>query len=399
MDRHTGQKRAWVALAVSAAAFLIYGFGSGLRANYGVMLESIAERSGVDYASVSFALSVGQLTVGIVQPLFGALALKKSNSFVLAVGAMLIAGGLLGTPFCRSAFSLTILVGIILSGGTGAMAFGIVMAAITPVLGEKKAAVVSGFVSASSGVVGTILAPVMSFLIVRLGLQGMMLALCVPTALIFLISVTMGREEDTRQFGTMKESLSVPGTIRDAMADPSYRAVFLAFGTCGYYMCIIETHLFSQYKSYGFSDSLVAAAMSVYGIGAMAGCILTGFLDSIFPNRFVLAGTYWSRILIALSLIFLPKSLLQVMATAFLLGCSGNATVPPTSGLITKRFGSRKLGILFGTAFLFHQIGAFFSGWLGGVLLEKTGTYDLIWISSMVLSLLAGLLVVRVKDN
>ena len=139
--------------------------------------------------------------------------------------------------------------------------------------------------------------------------------------------------------------------------------------------------------------------MSVYGIGAMAGCILTGFLDSIFPNRFVLAGTYWSRILIALSLIFLPKSLLQVMATAFLLGCSGNATVPPTSGLITKRFGSRKLGILFGTAFLFHQIGAFFSGWLGGVLLEKTGTYDLIWISSMVLSLLAGLLVVRVKDN
>ena len=43
--------------------------------------------------------------------------------------------------------------------------------------------------------------------------------------------------------------------------------------------------------------------------------------------------------------------------------------------------------------------GAFISGWLGGILLEKTGGYDLIWISSMVLSLLAGLLATRVKEE
>ena len=219
-------------LLIATAACLIYGISSGIRANYGVMLNSISKNSGVDYASVSFVLAVGQLTIGIVQPLFGALALKKSNSFVLVIGAIMMAVGLIAIPFCHSTFSLTLLLGIVLSGGTGATAFGIIMGAITPAIGEKNAAIVSGF---------------------------------------------------------------------------------------------------------------------------------------------------------------LPKNVLHLYITAFLLGCSGNATVPPTSSLITKLYGSAKLGILFGTAFLVHQVGAFISGWLGGILVESTGTYNLIWISSMVVSLLAGI--------
>lgn len=399
MTRETRRNGALTALAVSAAAFLIYGFSGALRANYGVMLNALAESSGIDYASVSFVLSVGQLMVGIVQPLFGALALKKDNSFVLAAGAVLMAVGLIGIPMCHCVFSLTVFLGVILSGGTGAMAFGIVMGAVTPVIGERTAALVSGFISASNGIIGTVLAPVMTALLSHFGLTVTMLILCVPAAVIFLICLFLGREEEKSLPAAEMGSLSASVIFREAMSDRSYLCIFLAFGTCGFYMSIIETHLFSQYVSYGFSDTLVSYAMSVYGIGAMAGCILTGFLDSRFRNKYVLAGTYWSRILIAAALIFLPKSVPQMYITAFLLGCSGNATVPPTSGLITKLYRSRKLGILFGTAFLFHQIGAFFSGWLGGILLEKTGGYDLIWISSMVLSLLAGLLAASVKEE
>ena len=385
-------------LSIAAAACLIYGISSGIRANYGVMLGAISQNSGVSYAAVSFVLSVGQLTVGIVQPLFGMLALKKSNSFVLGVGAVMIALGLLGVPFCHSTLSLTLMLGILLSAGTGAMAFGIVMGAITPALGETKAAVVSGFVSASSGIVGTVLSPVMQQLIARFGLRGMMLILCVPVAILFVVSLWIGRIEAASVSPEATKGLSVLQTFKEAITDRSYLFIFLAFFTCGYHMSIIETHLYSQYLSYGFADALVAFAMSVYGVGAMLGCVLTGFLDSKFKNRFVLAGTYWSRILIAAALLFLPKSTALVYVTAFLLGCSGNATVPPTSGLITKLYGSAKLGILFGAAFLAHQIGAFFSGWLGGILVESTGGYQLIWLSSMVLSLAAGSMAALVRE-
>ncbi|MCM1322499.1 MAG: MFS transporter [Bacteroides sp.] len=398
MNSENKYKNLWLILSVSVAACLLYGISGGLRANYGVMLNAIANNSGLDYASVSFVLAIGQLTVGIVQPLFGALALKQSNSFVLAVGAVMIAVGLLGIPLCHSILSLTLMLGIILSGGTGAMAFGIIMGAITPTIGERTAAIVSGFVSASVGIGGTILSPVMQQLTARFGLRAMMLILCAPVAVFFFISLGLGKSE-ARNIGETEENISVLHTFCKAITDKSSLFIFLAFFTCGYYMSIIETHLYSQYVSYGFDDALAAFAISVYGIGAMAGCIFTGFLDSRFKNKYVLAGTYWSRLLIASALIFLPKSIPHVYVTAFLLGCSGNATVPPTTGLITKLYGSKKLGVLFGTAFLVHQIGAFASGWLGGILVKSTGGYNLLWISSMILSLIAGALVVQVREN
>ena len=279
------------------------------------------------------------------------------------------------------------------------MAFSIIMGAITPTIGERTAAIVSGFVSASAGIGGTILSPVMQQLTARFGLRIMMLILCAPIAVLFFISFGLGRSEARYSDGAEGKNISVMQTFCNAITDKSYLFIFLAFFTCGYYMSIIETHLYSQYVSYGFDDTLVAFAISVYGIGAMAGCILTGFLDSRFKNKYVLAGTYWSRLLIASALIFLPKSIPHVYITAFLLGCSGNATVPPTSSLITKLYGSKKLGVLFGTAFLVHQVGAFVSGWLGGILVETTGGYSLLWISSMILSLIAGALVVQVEES
>ena len=42
-------------------------------------------------------------------------------------------------------------------------------------------------------------------------------------------------------------------------------------------------------------------------------------------------------------------------------------------------FGTRHVGMLFGFVFLSHQVGAFIGVWLGGVVYEATGSYDLMW--------------------
>lgn len=73
------------------------------------MITAISKHTGVAYASVSFILAVAQLSFGITQPLFGIVALKKSNAFVLEVGAALLAIGLMLIPashyYCFSAFA------------------------------------------------------------------------------------------------------------------------------------------------------------------------------------------------------------------------------------------------------------------------------------------------------
>src|SRR5262249_49444290 len=55
------------------------------------------------------------------------------------------------------------------------------------------------------------------------------------------------------------------------------------------------------------------------------------------------------------------------------------STVPPTSALVALMFGTRWLAMLFGFAFFSHQVGGFLGVWLGGILFERTGSYDVVW--------------------
>ena len=43
---------------------------------------------------------------------------------------------------------------------------------------------------------------------------------------------------------------------------------------------------------------------------------------------------------------------------------------------MARNFGTRWLATIFGLVFLGHQIGGFAGAWLGGVVLDRTGSYD-----------------------
>lgn len=75
------------------------------------------------------------------------------------------------------------------------------------------------------------------------------------------------------------------------------------------------------------------------------------------------------------------------------------STVPLTNGTVATLFGVRNLSMLGGIVFLFHQLGAFLGGWLGGVVYDRTGSYDLVWQLSILLSLLAALLNWPVRER
>ena len=127
-------------IILTAAAVLLFALSAGLRANYGIIINPIAEHSGLDYASVSFVFGIAQLMYGLTQPLWGVLALKKSNSTVLAAGLLMMAAGLAGTAIAHSQLMLTLFFGLIFASGTGAVSFGFLMGAITPALGSERAA-------------------------------------------------------------------------------------------------------------------------------------------------------------------------------------------------------------------------------------------------------------------
>ena len=75
------------------------------------------------------------------------------------------------------------------------------------------------------------------------------------------------------------------------------------------------------------------------------------------------------------------------------------STVPLTNGTIATLFGVQHLSMLAGIAFLFHQLGSFAGGWLGGWVYDHSGSYQLVWHISIILSLMAALLNLPIKEQ
>lgn len=389
-------------LFLAIAASVIYAISAGIRANYGILLNAIAENSGISYSSVSFVMAVGQLVFGIFQPVFGFIAIKKTNTFVLFIGGIMIAAGLLMIPLCRSMWELLLFLGIILPAGTGAISFGIIMGAITPLLGERKAATVSGFVSASSGLGNIVLSPVIQGFLSGSGLWGAMIFLSAPAIAILPISLMLSDPSVKASNLTEMKSgtnTSLSALLVDSIANKSYVFILIGFFTCGFHMAIIETHLFTEITTYGFSAQIAAYAFSIYGAATILGSITSGFLGSRFQMKWVLGTLYGSRFMIIAGFLLMPKTLFVNYVFISLLGFTGSATVPPTSGLINRIFGPAKLAVLLGFAFIAHQTGSFFSAWFGGILIASFGGYGLIWGSSALLSILAAIVTFIIPEG
>lgn len=402
MQRNTN-KSATKTAGIIISACLLYMASAGLRTVFGVLLNVIAAGTGIAYAQVSSAIAIAQLVFGVSQPVFGVIANKTSKRFVLMLGCLFMGAGLILIPFCNSFLPLIGALGVILPIGTGAVSFGMIMSVVSPLLGEKKAVIASGLVNASSGVGGIILSPVIQGLYDTSGLFMTMLVLAIYMFILIFVSVFMcgkpSKDEKVEALQDTDDKKDVKQLLKEAAQNKSYLALVWGFFTCGYHMGIVETHLFSQLVFYGMSESFTAITFSVYGAAVMLGCLICGFLCNKFAMKHVLGGIFTSRVFWPIILIFMPKNEITIMMIVILLGLTGAATMTPTSGLTEKLYGADNLATLFGVIFLSHQVGSFFSAWIGGLSVEITGDYVIVWAVAVVLSLIAAIMTLRIKER
>ena len=87
------------------------------------------------------------------------------------------------------------------------------------------------------------------------------------------------------------------------------------------------------------------------------------------------------------------------MHSPIALGLLWLSTVPPTNGIVAQIFGVRYLAMLSGFTFLSHQIGSFLGAWLGGLMFDRTGSYDVVWYLAIALGVVAGLLNLPIDER
>lgn len=105
-----------------------------------------------------------------------------------------------------------------------------------------------------------------------------------------------------------------------------------------------------------------------------------------------LAMIYLVRSLAIALFVLAPPGAAALYAFAVVMGVLWLGTVPLTNGIVSGVFGVRYLATMFGLVFLGHQAGSFCGVWLGGLVWDATGSYDLVWCATVAIGLVAAAL-------
>ncbi|VVE37846.1 MFS transporter [Pandoraea communis] len=395
-----------VTLIIVAGA-LVLSAAMGTRQTFGLFINPFSYDRGVPVTLVAFAIALHNLVWGFAQPFAGAMADRHGPAPVVAFGAFAFAGGLAMAALAPSGMWLVIGLGVLVGLGISCTTFGVVLPAVSRAVTPEKRTMAMGLVSAGGSLGQVALVPIAQGLRQTYGVSTSLFAL----ALILCCAAPLGLFMTLRRRGNAAGKATAPASgndgehvslrevLRQARSHRGYRLLTLGFFTCGFQLAFIATHLPGYLLMCHMPAGLGATALALIGLFNMAGSWACGWLGGRYRQHHVLGWLYLIRGAAIALFFLLPKSDTSVVIFAAIMGLTWLGTVPLTSGLVAKVFGTQHLGTLFGLCFMSHQVGSFLGAWLGGYVLDVTGSYNLIWAATAILGAVAAALHFPINDE
>ncbi|RKR36379.1 MFS transporter [Paraburkholderia sp. BL17N1] len=384
---------------VILAGALILSAAMGIRQTFGLFIGPFSFDRGLPVTLIAFAIALHNLVWGFAQPFAGAAADRYGSAPVVAFGATTFAAGLGLAAVAPSGAMLIIGMGLLVGIGVSCTTFGVVLPAVGRIASPEKRSMAMGLVSAGGSAGQVLMVPLVQGIRLSSGIATSLFVL----AFLMLLIAPLGMVLDRRaRVGTpVQEAPAAPlrKVLGQAAGHRGYRLLSLGFFTCGFQLAFIATHLPEYLSLCHMPVGLGATALALIGLFNMAGSWACGWLGSRFRQHYVLGWLYVIRSVTIGAFFLLPKSPASVVIFAAVMGLTWLGTVPLTSGLVAKVFGTRHLGSLFGVCFLSHQIGSFLGAWLGGLVFDLTGSYSLLWEATAVAGLVAALLHFPIDDT
>jgi MFS family permease len=368
-------------LVILLCGCLIGMISFGPRSTFGFFLTPMDAAHGWGRDQFGLALAIEMLLWGAGQPFAGALADRFGAPLVLAAGALLYIVGIVWMAFAQSPFELYMSAGVLIGFGLAACSFTLVIGAFAKLLPSEWRTLSFGMGTAAGSFGQFLFSPLAVGLLDTVGWQnallvfGVILVPLVPLSFVLAAPKTAAPPSGA----PMIQGQSISQALAEAFGHRSYVLLILGYFTCGFQLFFITVHLPAYLVDRGLPASIGGWTIAVIGLFNIMGSISSGYIANLMPKRFLLSAIYFSRSLAILAFILLPPSPVTTLVFGAVIGVLWLSTIPPTSALVAIMFGSRWLTMLLGIAFFVHQVGGFLGVWLGGVLFERTGSYDVIW--------------------
>ncbi|MFZ5956385.1 MFS transporter [Pseudomonas knackmussii] len=374
---------------------LILALSLGTRHGFGLFLAPMSAEFGWGREVFAFAIALQNLIWGIAQPFTGALADRFGAGRAVLVGGLLYAVGLVLMGHADSAASLSLSAGLLIGIGLSGTSFSVILGAVGRAVPLEKRSMAMG-ISAAAGSFGQFaMLPGTLGLIGWLGWSTALLALGLLVALIVPLAGLMR----DKPLPVLAHEQSLGEALREACGHSGFWLLSLGFFVCGFQVVFIGVHLPAYLVDRHLPATVGTTVLALVGLFNVFGTYLAGWLGGRWSKPKLLTALYLIRGLVILAFLWAPLTVWTAYAFGIAMGLLWLSTVPLTNGTVATLFGVRNLSMLGGITFLFHQIGAFLGGWLGGYVYDHTGNYDLVWQISILLSLLAGLLNWPVRER
>jgi MFS family permease len=365
----------------------------GPRSSFGLFLTPMSAANGWGRDVFGLAIAIEMLLWGAGQPFAGALADRFGAPWVLIGGVLLYIVGIVWMAYATTPLELHLSAGVIIGFGLAGCSFTMVIGAFGKLMPPEWRTIAFGAGTAAGSFGQFLFSPLAVALIDGFGWQnalvifGAMLLTVLPLA-----TVLAAPRKPAARSGPVAPSQSLAQALAEALGHRSYILLVLGYFTCGFQLFFIAVHLPAYLVDRGLGAEIGGWTIAVIGLFNIVGSLGAGWLANLMPKRFLLSAIYFTRSLAILAFIALPISPLTTIVFGAVIGLLWLSTVPPTSALVAVMFGTRWLTMLLGIAFFSHQVGGFLGVWLGGLLFETAGSYDLVWWGAILFGVLSAII-------
>ncbi len=374
----------WVLLGAS----LILALSLGIRHGFGLFLAPMSGEFGWGREVFAFAIALQNLIWGLSQPFTGALADRFGATRAVLVGGVLYALGLVLMSLSHSPLQLSASAGLLIGIGLSGTSFSVILGVVGRAVPVEQRSMAMGIAAAAGSFGQFAMLPGSQGLISWLGWSSALLALGLLVALIVPLA---GMLKD-RPLPCKGPEQSLAEALREAAVHRGFWLLSLGFFVCGFQVVFIGVHLPAYLVDQHLPATVGTTVLALVGLFNVFGTYIAGWLGGRLAKPRLLTVLYLLRAVVILAFLYMPLSVWSAYAFGMAMGLLWLSTVPLTNGTVATLFGVRNLSMLGGIVFLFHQLGAFLGGWLGGYLYDHTGSYEVVWQISILLSLMAAAL-------
>jgi MFS family permease len=398
-----------------AAGFLLLFFQSGARYSFGIMFKPMMAEMGWSRTSISSVFFLNMILFALTFTISGRIYDRYGPKWVIFISSVVLATGYMGTAWIRSLWQFHFFYGVLVAIGTGGATIPLVAAMMSKWFEKRRGLAIS--LALSGACLGQfILVPIFNRFVLIYNwricylLIGLII-LAVNTILVF--TVFKGDPEDlgVQPYGHADaenradpdgSDNSVPSesdlNLKQAVKTYSFWLFLVSMFICGGGDFLILIHLVPFVTDYGVSPTSAANMLALSGLMSLGGILIAGPASDLIGNKIPIAVSFGLRLLLFLMLLkYRTPISFYIFAGGF--GFTFLISAPLVTTLTGRLYGFAHLGLISGFVMTFHHLGGGFWTYMGGLLFDKTGSYQIIFVISAVLAVIATICTMALKEK